>query len=110
MLESELGIAAARSKIYQFAGRTFLEVVRFDRHGVSGRSPVCTLQSLNAALLGMASSSWAKVATQMLKGTSKNPNSVAILRCSKNFNAYISYICGALKFFSRLVSLRILNF
>lgn len=66
-LESELGIAAARSQIYQFSGRTFLEVVRFDRHGVTGRSPVCTLQSLNAALLGMASSSWAKVAAQMLK-------------------------------------------
>lgn len=66
-LESELGIAAARSQIYQFSGRTFLEVVRFDRHGVTGRSPVCTLQSLNAALLGMASSSWVKVAAQMLK-------------------------------------------
>ena len=45
-----------------------------------------------------------------LKGISKNPNSVAILRCSKNFNAYISNICGALRSFSRLVSLRILNF
>ena len=38
----------------------------------------------------------------VLQGTSKNPNSVAMLRCSKNFNAYISNICGALKFFSRL--------
>lgn len=67
VLESELGIAAAQGQIYQFSGRTFLEVVRFDRHGVSGRSPVCTLQSLNAAVLGMASSSWAKVSTQMHK-------------------------------------------
>ena len=45
-----------------------------------------------------------------LKGTSKNPNSVAMLRCSINFNAYISNICGALKFLSRLAWLRILNF
>jgi len=67
VLEAELGIAAARSQIHQFAGRTFLEVVRFDRHGVSGRSPVCTLQNLNAALLGMSSSSWAKVSAQMHK-------------------------------------------
>ena len=44
---------------------------------------------------------------QDLEGISKNPNSVAMLRCSKNFNAYISNICGALKFFSRLVLLRI---
>ena len=47
---------------------------------------------------------------KLLKGISKNPNFVAILRCSINFNAYISNICGALKFLSRLVSLRILNF
>ncbi len=67
VLESDLDIAAARSQIYQFAGRTFLKVVRFDRHGISGRSAVCTLQSLNAALLGTSSSSWARVAGQMLK-------------------------------------------
>lgn len=67
VLESELEIASVRSQIYQFAGRTFLEVVRFDRHGVSGRSPVCTLHSLNAALLGMAASNWAKVSAQMHK-------------------------------------------
>ena len=45
----------------------------------------------------------------VLKGASINPNSVAILRCSRNFNAYISNICGTLKFISRLASLRILN-
>jgi len=28
----------------------------------------------------------------LIVGTSKNPNSVAILRCSKNFNAYICAI------------------
>lgn len=64
-LVSSLGIAAAHSRIYRFAGRTFLEVVRFDRHGVSGRSPVCTLHSLNAALLGMAASNWSQVAMRM---------------------------------------------
>lgn len=67
VLEAELGIAAAASQIHQFADRTFLEVVRFDRHGVSGRSSACTLQSLNAALLGIGSSNWVQVSTQMLK-------------------------------------------
>ena len=42
--------------------------------------------------------------------TSKNPNPVAMLRCSKFFNAYISNICGALNNFSRLAWLGILNF
>ena len=49
------------------------------------------------------------VGFNLFQGTSINPNSVAILRCSINFNAYISNICGALKFISRLVSLKILN-
>ena len=48
--------------------------------------------------------------TQIVQGASINPNSVAMLRCSINFNAYISNICGALKFISRLAWLRILNF
>ncbi len=66
MIAKELGIATARSRIYRFAGRTFLEVQRFDRHGSSGRSPVCTLSSLNAALLGMIPAPWPKVAYHFL--------------------------------------------
>ncbi len=45
-----------------------------------------------------------------LMGISKNPNFVAMRCCSKNFIPYISGICCGLKFFSRLASLRILNF
>ena len=48
----QLGISAATSRIYRIQGRTFLEVDRFDRHGLFGRSPVCTLQSINAAVCG----------------------------------------------------------
>ena len=48
-------------------------------------------------------------AREKLSGISKNPNSVAILRCSRNFNAYISKYMGCADFLSRLVSLRILN-
>ena len=53
-----LQVPSAESAIYQYGGRTFLEVVRFDRHGDFGRSPVCTLGSLNAALIGSAGGNW----------------------------------------------------
>ena len=61
-LRKFLAIPAAISTIHQFAGRTFLEVVRFDRVGEFGRSGVCTLGSLNAALLGCGLVSWPKLA------------------------------------------------
>lgn len=57
-----LQVASAESAIYQFGGRTFLESVRFDRHGDFGRSAVCTLSSLNAALTGTAGGPWPRTA------------------------------------------------
>jgi hypothetical protein len=48
----ELGIASADSRILQAGGRTFLEVIRFDRHGARGRSAVCSWSAINAALVG----------------------------------------------------------
>lgn len=56
----KLQLPSADSAIYRFRGRTFLEVVRFDRHGDFGRSPVCTLSSLNAAWIGTAGGPWPK--------------------------------------------------
>ncbi len=53
-LPAHLGIAAASSRIRCGGGRTFLEVERFDRHGLLGRSGVASWSSLNAALFGLA--------------------------------------------------------
>ena len=55
---AQLGVPAARSRILQAGGRTFLEVDRFDRHGAHGRSPVCSWQAVGNALLGDASGAW----------------------------------------------------
>lgn len=60
-----LHIEAAVSSLYQFGGRTFLEVRRFDRHGAFGRSPVCSWAALNAALFGLAGKTWAAGATAL---------------------------------------------
>ncbi len=59
-MSNSLHIPVPESAIHRFAGRTFLEVVRFDRHGDFGRSAVCTLSSLNATLVGRAGEPWPK--------------------------------------------------
>lgn len=61
-----LNINAAQSRIYQMSNRTFFEVDRFDRHGETGRSGVCTWFSINAALFGFSGKSWLAGANELL--------------------------------------------
>ena len=56
------GIESARTRIVGHAGRTFLEVERFDRHGLFGRSRLASLATLEAALLGDGSTDWTRLA------------------------------------------------
>ena len=65
-LPAHLGIAAASSRIRYSAGRIFLEVERFDRHGLLGRSGVTSWSSLNAALFGLAGLPWPEAARQVV--------------------------------------------
>lgn len=58
-------VASARSRIVMHEGRTFLEVERFDRHGQHGRSPLVSLGTLDAALLGEGSSNWQRLALRL---------------------------------------------
>jgi len=60
------GVQAAASRILQHSGRTFLEVERFDRHGEHGRSPLCSLETANAALLGDLSRDWTVLAARLV--------------------------------------------
>jgi hypothetical protein len=59
------GVQAARSRILRHGGRTFLEVERFDRHGEHGRSPLCSLETANAALLGASTHDWSALAEHL---------------------------------------------
>lgn len=61
----QAGLAAARSAIVQHAGRTFLEVERFDRHGPWGRSPLVSLATLDATFVGQGSGDWPQLATTL---------------------------------------------
>ena len=90
VLRDQLGIDAARSRICQAAGRTFLEVVRFDRHGAFGRSPVCSWASLNAGLIGLAGDPWPKGATKLHQAGWLNTDAVATVEKIWHFGRLIS--------------------
>lgn len=63
-----LDLAAATSRIELHAGRIFLEVDRFDRHGEFGRSALCSWSALEAALIGgMAGEPWNRAAARLLQ-------------------------------------------
>jgi hypothetical protein len=59
------GVISANSRVLQAGGRTFLEVERFDRHGLFGRSPLCSLDTLEAALLPTSSTDWGDAGDKM---------------------------------------------
>lgn len=75
---SELdGLQAAHSRVLAHAGRTFLDVERFDRHGLDGRSPLLSLAVLDAALVGSASTDWTVVARRLSEAHLLEPQAVA---------------------------------
>ncbi|WP_332460596.1 HipA domain-containing protein [Thiocapsa bogorovii] len=59
-------VVSARNRIIAHGGRTFLEVERFDRHGRFGRSPLISLETVNAALLGKDPSDWRPLADALV--------------------------------------------
>ncbi|MDB6000790.1 MAG: phosphatidylinositol kinase [Rhizobacter sp.] len=59
------GVESARSRVVMHAGRTFLEVERFDRHGLFGRSPLASLETVNAAFIGESTNDWARLAQRL---------------------------------------------
>jgi hypothetical protein len=60
------GQPSAKSRVVQHAGRTFLELERFDRHGLFGRSALIGLETVNAAFIGDASTDWTRLAERLV--------------------------------------------
>jgi hypothetical protein len=52
------GITASQSTVHRTSDRTFLEIVRFDRHGAYGRSALCSWSAINHAFFGLAGRPW----------------------------------------------------
>jgi hypothetical protein len=73
------GLSSAASRIVGHAGRTFLEVERFDRHGAFGRSPLVSLGLLDAALMGDGSADWPHLAARLAALKLLAPQEVAAI-------------------------------
>lgn len=65
VLQQHLGIPSARSHLHRIGGRTFLEVERFDRHGLLGRSGLASWAAVNGALFGLAGRPWTEAARRL---------------------------------------------
>lgn len=59
------GVPSARSRLLQVQGRTMLEAERFDRHGLYGRSALCSLETIDAAMLARGSDDWSAIAATL---------------------------------------------
>jgi HipA-like C-terminal domain len=60
-VRDELVLPAAVTRLVAVGGRSFLEIERFDRHGLFGRSPVLSWAALNGAFFGVAARPWGEV-------------------------------------------------
>lgn len=61
------GIACARTAILQAGGRTFLESIRFDRSGASGRCGLVSLESIDSAFFGKMDTPWTAAAQRLFE-------------------------------------------
>lgn len=66
IIHENLGIESANALAFTHGGRTFMESVRFDRVGLYGRRPMCSLSSLDAEVVGMGDPPWDKFADKLL--------------------------------------------
>jgi hypothetical protein len=61
------GVTTAQTNVLQAGNRTFLEAVRFDRHGIRGRSALCSWAAINHGWFGLAGRPWTEGATRLLE-------------------------------------------
>ena len=61
------GLTAEQTSVLQAGNRTFLEAIRFDRHGNRGRSALCSWAALNYGWFGLAGRPWTEGAVRLLE-------------------------------------------
>ena len=83
------GVQRASSRVIQSQGRTFLEVERFDRHGLHGRSPLCSLDTIEAAILSKTSTDWGSAGDLLLAHGWIDPQAPELLRAIWAFGMLI---------------------
>ena len=85
----EMGIPAAASSIHHVGNRMFLEVERFDRVGMIGRTPVNSLTVVDAEFIGMGSN-WTAAAKKLLAAKIVSPGEAANLARLDLFGSLIA--------------------
>ena len=81
-------IATATTAIVEAGERVFLEVVRFDRKGLTGRLPMATLSTLDGDL-GMLDQSWSAAAQELARLGQLPDDDVATVEILDLFGALI---------------------
>ena len=66
-LATEPGLSSAQTNVLQAGNRTFLETVRFDRHGIRGRSALCSWAAFNYGWFGLSGRPWSEGAARLLE-------------------------------------------
>jgi hypothetical protein len=59
------GLTAETTHVMQAGDRTFLEAIRFDRHGSRGRSALCSWSAFNHGWFGLAGRPWSEGAARL---------------------------------------------
>ncbi len=84
----EAGIAAASSRILEADNRVFLEVDRFDRIGIFGRTSIFSLRSIDSEYVGLGDD-WARCASGLLRVGVITPEDARRMRWLKVFGNLI---------------------
>jgi hypothetical protein len=85
----EAGVSACRSEILQWAGRTFLEVERFDRQGSGGRVGVTSLFAIDVTLFG-GNKNWIDSAIRLHGDNRIDADTLETVRFVSTFGALIA--------------------
>lgn len=83
------GISACRSAVFDFDGRSFLEVERFDRAGADGRRGVVSLLALDAARYGRLDR-WPSCAARLAAERLISPETLDRIRLLEAFGQLIA--------------------
>ena len=86
---ADAGLARPGVRLLDAGGRRFLEVPRFDRSGVGGRSGVVSLEALTAASGGTLSRDWTDAAADLHARGLIDDDSLAVIRRLSAFGELI---------------------
>jgi hypothetical protein len=83
------GVAAARSNIFRFGDRTYLEVDRFDRAAVDGRIGVVSMYAIDSSLYGKLDN-WIDSATRLSRDRRIDAATLESVRLIATFGSLIA--------------------